>query len=181
MCGDDYVSRASSDIFVISDLHLGDGGSRDDFEAGNKTPRLHSFVDYVGSEGGELFILGDLFELWQMNLSKLFVKRRELLDHFSRLNVTFVPGNHDIDLSHFIDADFLAHPFFRRMRAPFCRELGGKRFRFLHGHETDPFNASEDPGFGRMLAIFSGVFEDENGSPLLKSGENVADLLEQFG
>ena len=175
------VDRPARDLFVISDLHLGDGGLRDKFEAFGKTPELHAFLDHVAREGGELFILGDLFELWQMNLSRLLVKRRDILDRLAALDVTYVPGNHDVDLAHFIDTELLAHPFFERMRAPFTRELGGRRFRFAHGHETDPFNAGDDPGFGRMLAIFSGVFEDENGSPLLAGGEGVGDVLEQFG
>ncbi|AUX32724.1 hypothetical protein SOCE836_048710 [Sorangium cellulosum] len=175
------MDGAARDIFVISDLHLGDGGVRDNFDIGKKTPQLRAFLDHVGSEGGELFILGDLFELWQMNLSLLLVKRRSLLDQLATLRLTYVPGNHDIDLAHFIDTDFLHHPFFDHMRAPFVRELGGKRFSFSHGHETDPFNAGDDPGFGRMLAIFAGVWEDENGSPLLESGESVEDVLEQFG
>jgi uncharacterized membrane protein HdeD (DUF308 family) len=67
------------------------------------------------------------------------------------------------------------------MRAPFTRELGGRRYRFFHGHETDPWNAGDDPGFGRMLAIFASVFEDRNGSPLLASGAGVGDVLLQFG
>jgi UDP-2,3-diacylglucosamine pyrophosphatase LpxH/uncharacterized membrane protein HdeD (DUF308 family) len=175
------MDRAAADIFVISDLHLGDGGARDNFEAGKKTPQLRALLDHVGAEGGELFILGDLFELWQVNLSRLFVKRRELLDHLAALRVVYVPGNHDVDLVHFVGTDFLRHPFFTHMRAPFVRTLGGKRFRFCHGHETDPFNSGDDPAFGRMLAIFGGVFEDENGSPLLASGESVEDVLEQFG
>ncbi len=175
------MDHAARDIFVISDLHLGDGGARDNFEAGKKTPQLRAFLDHVGSEGGELFVLGDLFELWQMNLSVLFVKRRALLDHFAALNLVYVPGNHDVDLAHFIGTDFLDHPFFGSMRAPFIRELGGKRFRFFHGHETDPFNSGDEPGFGRMLSIFGGIFEDENGSPFLESGESVEDVLEQFG
>jgi UDP-2,3-diacylglucosamine pyrophosphatase LpxH/uncharacterized membrane protein HdeD (DUF308 family) len=175
------MDRAAGDVFIVSDLHLGDGGLRDKFEARGKTRELRAFLDHVGSEGGELFILGDLFELWQMNLSNLLVKRREILDHLAALRVVYVPGNHDVDLAHFIGTDFLDHPFFRRMRAPFDREIGGRRFRFFHGHETDPFNAGDDPGFGRMLAIFGGIFEDEHGSPLLPGGEGVGDVLEQFG
>ncbi|AUX43213.1 hypothetical protein SOCE26_046570 [Sorangium cellulosum] len=175
------MDGAARDIFVISDLHIGDGGVRDNFETGKKTPQLRAFLDHVGSEGGELFVLGDLFELWQMNLSLLLVKRRALLDQLAALRLVYVPGNHDVDLAHFTGTDFLHHPFFACMRAPFVRELGGKRFRFCHGHETDPFNAGDDPGFGRMLAIFAGIFEDENGSPLLASGESVEDVLEQFG
>ncbi|WP_437603657.1 metallophosphoesterase [Sorangium sp. So ce590] len=175
------MDGAARDIFVISDLHIGDGGARDNFDSGKKTPQLRAFLDHVGSEGGELFVLGDFFELWQMNLSLLLVKRRALLDQLATLRLVYVPGNHDIDLAHFIDTDFLHHPFFACMRAPFVRELGDRRFRFCHGHETDPFNAGDDPGFGRMLSIFAGVFEDQNGSPLLTSGESVEDVLEQFG
>jgi UDP-2,3-diacylglucosamine pyrophosphatase LpxH/uncharacterized membrane protein HdeD (DUF308 family) len=175
------VERAARELFVISDLHLGDGGVRDKFEAGGKTQQLHAFLKHVDREGGELFVLGDLLELWQMNLSRLMVKRREILDHLAALPLVYVPGNHDVDLAHFIGTDFLHHPFFARMRAPFVRALGGRRYRFFHGHETDPFNAGDDPGFGRMLAIFSGIFEDENGSPLLASGQGMGDVLEQFG
>lgn len=179
--GGNAMDNAARDIFVISDLHIGDGGARDNFDTGKKTPQLRAFLDHVGSEGGELFVLGDLFELWQMNLSLLLVKRRELLDQLAALRLIYVPGNHDVDLRHFIGTDLLNHPFFSCMRAPFVRELGGKRFRFCHGHESDPFNAGDDPGFGRMLAIFAGIFEDQNGSPLLTSGESVEDVLEQFG
>lgn len=175
------MDRRARDIFVISDLHLGDGGMRDNFEAGKKTPELRSFIEHVGSEDGELFILGDLFELWQMSLSRLLVKRRELLDQLATLPMIYVPGNHDVDLAHFIGTDFMAHPFFRHMHEPFFREIGGKRYRFFHGHEVDPFNAGDDPGFGRMLAIFGGIFEDQNGSPFLKNGETAEDVLEQFG
>ncbi|WP_437641380.1 metallophosphoesterase [Sorangium sp. So ce854] len=175
------MDGAARDIFVISDLHIGDGGARDNFESGKKTPELRAFLDHVGSEGGELFLLGDIFELWQMNLSLLLVKRRALLDQLAALRLIYVPGNHDVDLLHFIDTDFLHHPFFACMRAPFVRELGGRRFRFCHGHESDPFNAGDDPGYGRMLSIFAGLWEDQNGSPILTSGESVEDVLEQFG
>lgn len=175
------MDRSSRDIFVISDLHLGDGGARDKFGSAEKTRQLRAFLDHVGAEGGELFILGDLFELWQMNLSLLLVRRREVLDHFASLDVTYVSGNHDVDLAHFEGTDFIHHPFFQRMRKPFIREIGGRRYAFSHGHETDPFNAGDDPGFGRMLAIFAALFEQQKGSPLLVGGEGVADVLEQFG
>ena len=44
------TASASRDIFVVSDLHLGDGGVRDKFEAGGKTPQLWAFLDYVAGE-----------------------------------------------------------------------------------------------------------------------------------
>jgi UDP-2,3-diacylglucosamine pyrophosphatase LpxH/uncharacterized membrane protein HdeD (DUF308 family) len=173
--------KPARDIFVISDLHLGDGGARDNFEPGGRTRQLHQFLDHVGAEGGEIVILGDLFELWQMNLSRILVHRLPVLEHFAQLPLAYVPGNHDVDLLHFVGSELLAHPFFARMRPPFDRRLGGRRFHFFHGHETDPFNNSDDPGFGQMLSIFAGLFEDRNGSPLLASGETMETVLEQFG
>ncbi|MBX3191892.1 MAG: DUF308 domain-containing protein [Labilithrix sp.] len=160
---------------------MGDGGVRDNFEAGKKTPQLRAFLDHVGAEGGELFVLGDLFELWQMNLSRLCMKRLEILDQLAALPMIYVPGNHDVDLAHFAGTSFMGHPFFAHLHAPFSRTLGGRQFRFFHGHEVDEFNAGDDPGFGRMLAIFAGIFEDMNGSPLLETGETAEDVLEQFG
>lgn len=166
---------------MISDLHIGDGGPRDQFSLGGRALELERFVDHVGRAGGELFILGDLFEFWQMNLSRLIHGNRQILDHFADQGALYVPGNHDVDLVHFIGTDVLAHPFFRRMCLPFSRTLGGKTFRFFHGHEVDPFNRGDDPGWGRMLSILAGIFEHENGSPLLKSGESVEAVLSQFG
>ena len=43
------MPAAMRDIFVISDLHLGDGGVRDKFEPGGRTRQLHAFLDYVES------------------------------------------------------------------------------------------------------------------------------------
>ncbi len=100
--GSETLGVTAGDIFAVSDLHLGDGGLRDKFETGRKAPELRAFLDHVGAEGGELFILGDLFELWSMNLSLLLARRREILDHLATLSVAYVPGNHDVDLVHFI-------------------------------------------------------------------------------
>lgn len=171
----------ASDIYVISDLHMGDGGPRDQFSLGGRALALERFVQHVGRAGGELFILGDLFEFWQMNLSRLLRCNRRVIDRFAEVGAIFVPGNHDVDLAHFVGTDDLTHPFFRRMSEPFSRSLGGRTFRFFHGHEVDPFNRGDDPGWGRMLTIFAGIFEQENGSPLLKGGESVEGVLLQFG
>jgi hypothetical protein len=51
----------------------------------------------------------------------------------------------------------------------------------MHGHEVDPFNCDDQPGWGRMLAIFAGIFEEKVGSPMLASGKPVEEALEKFG
>ena len=172
---------ADNSIFVISDLHMGDGGPRDNFPLGDREKQLNLFLDYVGSQQGELIILGDLFDFWQMNLSKIVMLHMPLLDRLAAMNATYVLGNHDADFDHFIGTGFLSHPLFTKMARPFEREIGGKRFKFMHGHEVDPINSGDTPGTGRICCIVAGMREDKNGSPVLPDGEFVEDHLEEIG
>ena len=168
-------------IFVISDLHMGDGGARDNFPLNNREMELGSFLDSVANQQGELIVLGDLFEFWQMNLSKTVMKHIPLLDRLAAMNATYVLGNHDADLDGFVGTGFLSHPLFRRMCGPFPREIGGKRFKFMHGHEVDPVNKGDEPGRGRIFCIVAGQFEDKNKSPVYPNGDYVEDDLERIG
>ena len=148
-------------LFVISDLHMGDGGPRDNFACGDREQQLDLFLDFVTEQGGELIVLGDLFEFWQMNLSKIVIRHKPLLDRLAAMNATYVLGNHDADFDHFIGTAFLAHPLFQRMCGPFERKIAGKRFKFMHGHEVDPFNWGDTPGKGRICCILAGMGEDK--------------------
>lgn len=169
------------DIFVISDLHMGDGGPRDNFAVGDKEEQLNLFLDFVNSENGELIIVGDLFEFWQASLGKVLVKGRPLIDRLAGMGATFVVGNHDADLEALIGSDILAHRFFKKMSVRFEREIGEKKFMFMHGHEVDPYNRGDVPGLGRIAAIFAGICEDINRSPVLGTGEPVENwLLKRF-
>jgi len=169
-------------IFVISDLHLGDGGPRDDFAVGDRENQLGLFLDYVAQNQGELIVLGDLFEFWQMNLSNLIVTHLRLLDRLARMNAIYVLGNHDADLDHFAGTGFLLHPFLqKKMCGPFERRIGGRRIKFMHGHEVDPVNKGDIPTWGRAFSIVAAMVEDKNGSPVRKNGDFVQDDLEAVG
>ena len=168
-------------IFVISDLHMGDGGVRDNFPVNNRERELDSFLDYVAGQQAELIVLGDLFEFWQMNLSKIVMTRMPLLDRLAAMNATYVLGNHDADLDGVIGTDFLSHPLFQRMSEPFQREIGGRQFKFMHGHEVDAGNKDDWPEKGRVFCILAGLFEDKNNSPVFPNGDFVEDDLERIG
>ncbi len=157
------------DILVISDLHIGDGGPRDNFgyKGSDRPKQLTAFLRYVEKEGAELIIAGDLLEFWQSSFSKVIVSNQAMLDRLARLNATYILGNHDSDLSNFIGTDWLTHPLFKNMSGPMTREIGSRTFKFMHGHEIDPFNAGSTPSWGRMMAIFAGICEDKVGSPML--------------
>jgi len=142
---------------------------------------LTAFLDHVAAEGGELIILGDLLEFWQANMSAVIVKNMDLLDRLAEVKAKYVLGNHDADLKYFIGNGLLSHPFFERMTGPFTREIGDKTFKFMQGHEVDPFNSGDTPSWGRMLAIFAGIFERYNGSPMLSEDQSVEATLTRFG
>ena len=118
---------------------------------------MNLFLDHVGSQHGELIILGDLFEFWQMNLSKIVITHMPLLNRLAAMNATYVLGNHDADFAHFIGTGFLPHSLFQRMCGPFERDIGGKRFKFMHGHEVDLVNKDDEPGLGTLCCIFAGM------------------------
>ena len=105
-------------VFVISDLHMGDGGPRDNFAVGDRSRQLDLFLEMVAARQAELVILGDLFDFWQMNLSRVVTLRLPLLDRLAALNALYVVGNHDADLAYFIGTGLLSHRFFQRMSGP---------------------------------------------------------------
>lgn len=159
--------------FVVSDLHSGDKGNRDNFHAmsnGRREDEFNDFLDYVESENGELTIDGDLFELWQSNISKVMTCRLPLLDRLARMGARYLLGNHDIDLKYFINGLQFQHPLFQPPNLGFQRivEAGGKKVLIIHGHEQDQYCCNEAPDLGRISAIYTGMKEDRNGGPLLK-------------
>jgi len=166
-------------IFVISDLHIGDGGARDNFAFDNKLQELNSFLDYVEQRNGQLVIFGDLFEFWQANVGTVIFRYKQLLDRFAKMGAIYVIGNHDADLEAFVGSGMLNHPFFERMTKAFTAEIGGRKFKFMHGHEADPFSSNSRPGWGRILSILGGIIEDKKGSPLLSAGGITERLLLQ--
>ena len=172
-----------NDIFVISDLHIGDGGPRDNFgcPGSDRPQQLELFLDYVSKSSGELVILGDLFEFWQANFSLVLTKNMSLIERLGQLKPRYVIGNHDIDLVGFIEQKLLQPNLFQNLSGPFDRKIGDKIFYFMHGHEVDPYNKGEIPGEGRLLAIVAGRAEDIVGSPRLSDGRSVESLLVQTG
>lgn len=170
------LDSQSRPIYVVSDLHLGDSGPRDNFahmSDGNRMSEFWSFLDFVEGQNGRLIIAGDLFELWQSNVSRVLTLRIRLLDRLAKMGTIYILGNHDADLRFFCEDCWLKHPFFRTMRTQYTERIGDKSFHFIHGHEVDYYCAGDNPGLGRITAIYSGLREDRNGSPLLNKYKTI--------
>jgi UDP-2,3-diacylglucosamine pyrophosphatase LpxH len=111
-----------------------------------------------------------MFEFWQANLSTVLLHHEPLLDRLANMGATYVVGNHDIDLLHFCDPKLTSrikfvHPFFKKMHTEAWFDVKGVRWKFIHGHRSDPACSSNNPGLGRISAIYSALKEDQNGSP----------------
>jgi UDP-2,3-diacylglucosamine pyrophosphatase LpxH len=151
-------------LFCISDLHLGNRGFRDNFAQNEGA--FFRFLDYVEQQQGLLLILGDLLETWQFNFSDCVVANQKLLRTLCCTGpdgARWVLGNHDATLTQFLGTDIqLIHANLPSMSGPFEHVIGGKKFAFLHGHESDPYCRDLSPGMGELTAIMSAMLEDKN-------------------
>jgi len=166
-------------IFCVSDLHLCDRGYRDNFAVEGREARFYEFLDYVEANGSQLCILGDLFDWWQSNLSKSVFAYRDLLTrlaHIGPVGARWVVGNHDNALTDFIGSGVRLQGLeWPAMSKTFEATIGGRRFAFLHGHESDPYCRDANPGTGEITAIISGVLEDRNRGPFDRQHHAVED------
>ena len=152
--------------FVVSDLHLCDGGPRDRFAWNDRPKQFDRFLNFVEQQDGRLIIAGDLFDLWQCNFSRSVKHYGPLLDRLAAMHAIYVVGNHDIDLLHFTGTHFLNHPLFDTLCGPFVLNNGRRRIKIMHGHEADKYCSNEMPDFSRILATITGLLEDKNGGPM---------------
>lgn len=166
-------SKCTGPVFVISDLHLGDRGARDNFCVFNREQELGHFLDHVERRRGKLIIAGDLLDFWQANISKVIVTWLPLLKRLNEMEAVYVLGNHDSDLNHFLGRQLIDVPLINNARREYSFTMGGRTFQVIHGHEADPYCSSEDPGTGRITAILTALSEDRHGGPRLGTSSTV--------
>ena len=170
----------NSPIFVVSDIHIGSGGSRDSFSQNKRNHCFESFLNYVEKENGELIILGDFIDVWRFSLKKIIKVRNDLFNRLSEMKVTYVPGNHDEALKAYCDTDEIPHPFFRKLKQPFVKIIGRKRFSFLHGHEFDWLYRNLTPRMGRFLGLSSSIIEYAKGYSVFTIEEALFNVEEKL-
>ncbi|MCB9760800.1 MAG: metallophosphoesterase [Alphaproteobacteria bacterium] len=119
-------------VYVISDLHLGDGGPTDIFLA--KDRHLLRFLEKVEAEDATLIVAGDAIDFSQAWLfTRILRAHGKVLGGFSRLaaqgRMTYILGNHDHDLRFYQDV----------LNIPVVHHaLIGDDIFVTHGYEYDP-------------------------------------------
>lgn len=166
-------------IYVVSDVHLGNGSSKDHMVRGNRERLLFDFLDAVERSQGRLVILGDLLDLWRFRLDDVLGRWEGLLDRFASLSPDYVLGNHDAKLREDpVCRDW--HPLFKWLRSPFTERIGDRRFCFMHGHEVDPFIPACLDRWGYLLGELSTTLRFR---PSLSLGveDAVYDIMLEWG
>lgn len=134
-------------VFVISDLHVGDGGPRDDWvQYPEQFDKLFAFCQEAADQpGAKVIVLGDLFNgeygsrrcLNGPSLARVMGVLRPL-------NPTYCVGNHDRKAWKYED-----HPIFEGFTMADTVNIYGTLF--CHGHQVDLFNGA----WGRMGRLAS--------------------------
>ncbi|MBL8617881.1 MAG: metallophosphoesterase [Deltaproteobacteria bacterium] len=130
----EITHRISADqrIYIVSDLHLGDG-TRSDIFLG-KDRELMRFLEQVREEGAHLVIAGDAVDFHQaFSMSRVLKAHARLMGELCSLaesnGVTYLWGNHDYDISLFKDL----------LRFEVCSSLLiGDEVLVQHGYQYDP-------------------------------------------
>jgi UDP-2,3-diacylglucosamine pyrophosphatase LpxH len=165
---------------VISDLHIGDRSPSDNLCRANRESLLDSFLRHVEDQQGQLVILGDFLELLRYSLDAIITRRRTLLDRLADMGAIYVPGNHDEDVIRAGGMENPRHRFFAGTCRAFVHRLGDRRFKFMHGHEVDPFVNAGTQNLGRVIGRLAYLCEFRPGACLL-SNDAIIGTLEEAG
>jgi UDP-2,3-diacylglucosamine pyrophosphatase LpxH len=134
----------------------------------------------VDKEKGELIIIGDFLELWGHRLERVILRQHDLLDRLAQMGAILVPGNHDAEMLSWENMTDPPHPFFERTTRPFVRTIGDKRFKFMHGHEADPFVQGNMRTLARALTAYTPVLAFEK-TLLTLSNDALVDVVLEVG
>ena len=139
--------QASDRVVIVSDLHLGDGGARDDFR--HNSSLVHEVLrDYYLENGFSLVLNGDIEELQRFRYDSIRESWAALLALFEafreRTALYRVLGNHDEALP--AASEGAAGPFLSAVRFI----VDGNTLFVFHGHQATIF-------FERFNAV-SGFF-----------------------
>ncbi len=165
-------------LYVVSDLHMGDGTAKDNFT--EYSSRFEDFLSAVVEQDSDgcLVLAGDVFEFWQSAHGSIAKTYFELLKRLVERRSVFLVGNHDIDLSGFIGLP-LDSPLIGCLAMEVFVERGNRLIRICHGHEFDKFN---DPRkamlVGKIATMLAGEAEMRVGTKV--RGLSTEALLERI-
>lgn len=147
-----------SDVYVISDLHIGGDEQMGRIDYHDELVTFLSDLEAAG-EDTELLINGDAFGLWEYTdlhgveaFDTLVETYPEVFEQLRRtgdaITITVLPGNHDHDLAAydgFVER-FAAFNINLEQQPATTRRVGDAVVWFEHGNQQDPNNRFDDFG-----------------------------------
>jgi predicted phosphodiesterase len=116
-------------LFIISDLHLGDGRSLCTF--GWRQDAFIETMEAIREEHGvdRVILNGDVFDLYKSKYRNIANHNRKIVDYLADIDAVFIKGNHD--------------RAFRQGRE-FCTIVNsrGEKIHIEHGHRADVLNGT---------------------------------------
>lgn len=131
--------RADRRVWIVSDLHIGDGGPSESFAG--KDDRFRAFLEAAATRADALVIAGDGFDVAQAwSLERIFDAHRPLVDDLVQLSRTmdvfYLRGNHEgggAAIARALPTIHCAHDL-----------VIGEGVRVEHGNAFDPHNLPGD-------------------------------------
>jgi len=128
---EDHITQRMRKTYFFSDAHLGIGSKEDDRK---KERTIVRFLDMVGRDAEQLFIVGDLFDYWfeyktvvPKGYFRLFTALANLTE--IGIKVSYLSGNHDFWMKSYFCEELGMEVF----PDPIERTIHGKRFYLHHG------------------------------------------------
>ncbi len=138
---------------IFSDLHVGDGGSTDDFKS-NSDLFLSTLQNYYYEKGYSLILNGDVEELQRFPLKKIRNKWSNLYETFdtfsakNRLIKTI--GNHDLELGY-----LKQKPYDYPLKEAFKFKYKNDHVFIFHGHQASKKFQKHNQLIGFTLRYFA--------------------------
>jgi UDP-2,3-diacylglucosamine hydrolase len=137
-------------IYFVSDLHLGTPDKESSFR---REKRFVAWLDSVKGDAAEIYLLGDIFDMWfeykrviPRGYSRLLGKFAELAD--KGVVFHYFTGNHDMWIGDYFTTEFGMKIY----RKPVVRTINGKKFFIGHGDGLGP----GDYGYKFIKRVFAG-------------------------
>ncbi len=157
---------ASSRVVVISDLHMGDGSSNDDFRRNGELLASALERHYL-SRGSTLILNGDIEDIQKFRLARIRSAWRPLFaifDRFAREGRLYkICGNHDDDL---LEASRYPYPLHQGVRLGW----GPRMLYVFHGHQASGFLTKHNDLSGAVIRYVFHNLRIRNRSPSKDSG-----------
>jgi UDP-2,3-diacylglucosamine hydrolase len=147
-----FASLHLKNIYFLSDFHL---GVPDAASSLAREKKICKFLDEISSNAEEIFLVGDIFDMWYeyksvvpKGYTRLLGKLAELTDR--GIKISAFTGNHDMWMFGYFETE-LNIPVYRNTIE---REWNGKKFLIGHGDGLGP----GDHGYKFIKSVFANRF-----------------------